>query len=100
MRWLLTINSPNTEQASFSLERQLNSGTSMTLNYMRTFGVHQQVMRNANQATGGTPQTNTGGYLYEYFPEAVFKENQLITSVNSAISKSLSLTAFLHTLLC
>jgi hypothetical protein len=86
--------SPNTEQASFSLERQLNSGTSMTLNYMRTFGVHQQVMRNANQATGGTPQTNTGGYLYEYFPEAVFKENQLITSVNSAISKSLSLTAF------
>jgi hypothetical protein len=86
--------SPNTEQASISLERQLTSGTSMTLNYMRTFGVHQQVMRNANQATGGTPQTNTGGYLYEYFPEAVFKENQLIASVNSAINKNLSVTAF------
>jgi uncharacterized membrane protein YgcG len=86
--------SPNTEQASVSLERQLTSGTSMTLNYMRTFGVHQQVMRNANQATGGTPQTNTGGYLYEYFPEAVFKENQLIASVNSVISKNLSVTAF------
>ena len=89
-----TYRAPNTEQASVSLERQLTSGTSMTLNYMRTFGVHQQVMRNANQATGGTPQTNTGGYLYEYFPEAVFKENQLIASVNSAVNKNLSLTAF------
>ncbi len=86
--------SPNTEQASISLERQLTPGTSMTLNYMRSFGVHQQVMRNANQATGGIPQTNTGGYLYEYFPEAVFKENQLIAGVNSAISKNLSVTAF------
>jgi uncharacterized membrane protein YgcG len=85
---------PNTEQASVSLERQLTSGTSMTLNYMRTFGVHQQVLRNANQATGGTPQTNTGGYLYEYYPEAVFKENQLIASVNSVVNKNLSLTAF------
>jgi hypothetical protein len=86
--------SPDTEQASVSMERQLTSGTSMTLNYMRTFGVHQQVTRNANQATGGTPQTSSGGYLYEYFSEAVFKENQLIASVNSVISKNLSLTAF------
>jgi len=89
-----TYHAPNTEQASVSLERQLSSGTSMTLNYMRTFGVHQQVLRNANQATGGTPQTNSGGYLYEYYPEAVFKENQLIASVNSVISKNLNLTAF------
>ena len=86
--------SPYNEQASVSLERQLSAGTSMTLNYMHTFGVHQQVTRNANQATGGTPQTNTGGYLYEYFPEAVFKENQLIASVNSVVNKNLSLTAF------
>jgi hypothetical protein len=89
-----TYRAPVAEQASVSLERQLTSGTSMTLNYMRTFGVHQQVLRNANQATSGTPQTNSGGYLYEYYPEAVFKENQLITSVNSAVSKNLSLTAF------
>ena len=89
-----TYRAPVTEQASVSLERQLTSGTSMTLNYMRTFGVHQQVVRNANQATGGTPQTNSGGYLYEFYPETVFKENQLIASVNSAVSKSLSLTAF------
>jgi hypothetical protein len=86
--------SPYNEQGSVSLERQLTSGTSVTLNYMHTFGVHQQVMRNANQATGGTPQTSSGGYLYEYYPEAIFVQNQLVTSVSSVISKNLNLTAF------
>ena len=86
--------SPYNEQGSVSLERQLTSGTSLTLNYMHTFGVHQQVMRNANQATGGTPQTSSGGYLYEYYPEAIFVQNQLVTSVSSVISKNLNLTAF------
>ena len=62
-----------TEQFGTSLERQLFTGTSLTLTYLHSFGVHQLVTRNANQATGGTPQTGTGGYLYEYFPEAVFK---------------------------
>ena len=86
--------SPNNEQASLSLERQLTAGTSLTLNYMRSFGIHQQVIRNANQARGGTPQDNSGGYLYEFYPEAVFKQSQLIASVNSTLSRKLSLMAF------
>jgi hypothetical protein len=49
------------------------------------------VTRNANQAIGGTPQTNTGGYLYEYYPEAVFKEDQMIVSVNGKLSKTMSM---------
>jgi hypothetical protein len=86
--------SPYNEQASISLERQINANTSMTLNYMHTFGVHQQVTRNANQAQDLNPADNHGGFLYEYFPEAVFKENQLIASVNSKITRNLSLTTF------
>ena len=43
---------------------------------------------------GGTPQTDSGGYLYQYYPEAVFKENQLIASVNARVTKNLSLTGF------
>jgi hypothetical protein len=86
--------SPYNEQGSVSLERQLFSGTSLTLTYMHTFGVHQVVTRNANQATGGTPQNSSGGYLNETYPEAIFKENQLIVSVNSKITKNLSLTSF------
>ena len=86
--------SPYNEQASLSLERQLTPTTSMTLNYMHSFGVHQLITRNANQATGGTPQNTSGGYLYEYYPEAIFKQNQLIASVNSTITKNMSLTSF------
>jgi hypothetical protein len=88
------FHAPNTEQAGASLERQLFSGTSATLTYLHSFGVHQLVTRNANQATGGTPQNNSGDYLYEYYPEAVFKQNQLIASVNAKVNKNLSLTGF------
>jgi hypothetical protein len=87
--------SPYNEQGSVSLERQLTSGTSLTLTYMHTFGVHQTVTRNANQiSANGTPQNNSGGFLYETYPEAVFKQNQLIASVNTKITKNLNLTSF------
>jgi len=68
--------SPYTGQLGASIERQLLSGTSVTTTYLRSFGAHQMVTRNANQATGGTPQTNAGGYLYEYYPEAVSKKTR------------------------
>jgi len=83
-----------TEQFGTSLERQLFPGTSLTFTYLHSFGVHQVVTRNANQATGGTPQTDSGGYLYEYYPEAVFKQNQAIFSANARVSKNLSLVGF------
>ncbi len=83
--------SPYTGQLGASIERQLFPGTSVTATYLRSFGAHQMVTRNANQAIGGTPQTNTGGYLYEYYPEAVFKEDQMIVSVNGKLSKKMSL---------
>jgi hypothetical protein len=89
-----SYHSPNTEQLAASIERQLSSGTSLTVTYLHSLGVHQQVTRNVNQATGGTPQDNSGGYLYEYYPEAVFKQNQLIASLNAKVSKNLSLLGF------
>jgi hypothetical protein len=88
------FHAPTTEQFGTSLERQLLPGTSATLTYLHSFGVHQLVTRNANQAIGGNPQTNSGGYLYEYFPEGVFKQNQAIVSVNSKLNKNLSLVGF------
>jgi hypothetical protein len=86
--------SPYNEQGSVSLERQLTPGTSLTLNYMHTFGVHQTVTRNVNQAPDLNPAHNLGGFKYEYFPEAVFTQNQLIASVNTKITKNLNLTGF------
>ena len=82
---------PYTQQTGMSLERQLYPGATATLTYLHSFGVHQQVTRNANQAIGGTPQTNTGGYLYQYFSEGVFKENQMILSINAKVNKNFSL---------
>ncbi len=38
------------------------------------FGVHQLVTRNANQASGGTPQTNSGGYLSAVFSRGSLQE--------------------------
>jgi hypothetical protein len=88
------FHSPYTQQLGASIERQVTSGTSATLTYLHSFGVHQLVTRNANQATGGTPQTNSGGYLYDYYPEAVFKQNQFIASVNAKINANLGVTGF------
>jgi Carboxypeptidase regulatory-like domain len=87
---------PYTEQTGTSLERQLFPGTSVTLTYLHSFGVHQQVTRNANQldSTDTYPLDPSGGYVYQYFPEAVFKQNQVIASVNSKVNKNLSLVGF------
>jgi hypothetical protein len=83
-----------TEQAGASIERQLWPGATVTLTYLHSFGVHQQVLRNANQAIGGTPQTSSQGYLYQYFPEAVFKQHQIIASFSTKAGKNLSLSGF------
>ena len=88
------FHAPVTEQLGGSLERQLFPGTSMTVTYLHSFGVHQQVTRNANQATGGTPQNTSGGYLNDYTSEAIFKQNQMIVSVNAKVGKNLSLLGF------
>ncbi|HEY1983871.1 MAG TPA: TonB-dependent receptor [Terracidiphilus sp.] len=91
-----TFHSPYTGQLGASIERQLNKGTSATVTYLHSFGVHQLVTINANQMEGdGTyPLDPTGGYLYQFQPEAVFKQNQVITSVNARLSKNLSLVGF------
>jgi hypothetical protein len=83
-----------TEQLGASLERQLLPGTSVTLTYLHSFGVHQPVIRNANQASGGTPQNASQNYLYEFFPEAVFKQNQLIANFNTKAGANLQFSGF------
>jgi len=94
--------SPYTGQAGVSLERQLHAGTSLTLTYLHSFGVHQLVTVNANQynpALGDAgespfPLDPSGAYIYQYYPEGVFEQNQLITSVNARLTKNLSLVGF------
>jgi hypothetical protein len=88
-----TYRSPYTGQAGASIERQLVPGTSVTATYLHSFGVHQMNTRNANQldSQGEYPIDPAGGYVYQFYPEAVFKQDQLIVSVNGKLGKNLNL---------
>jgi len=100
-----TYHSPYTQQLGASLERQLTKAVTVTGTYLRSFGVHQMVTRDANPFTPvpGTTYYNrsTGprlnpnlGIIQEYYPEAVFKQNQMILNVNARVSPKLSFFGF------
>jgi hypothetical protein len=91
------FHSPYTMQIGGSIERQLTKTANMSVTYLHSFGPHQLVTINANQwnpTTGDYPLDSGGGYIYEYDPEAVYKQNQVITSVNATITKRLSVVGF------
>ena len=100
-----TYHSPYTQQLSTSLERQLSKTTSLTLTYLRSYGVHQMVTRDSNAYLPGTfaygSATLTGtrpnptlGIVNQFDSEAVFKQNQLIVNVNARLSPNMSLSGF------
>jgi hypothetical protein len=97
--------SPYTEQLGASLERQVTKTVTVTGTYLHSFGVHQMVTRNANpyaplpgttfynSSTG--PRLNPSlGIVQEYYPEAIFKQNQMILNVNARISPKLGFFGF------
>jgi hypothetical protein len=96
---------PYTEQLGSSLERQLTKTTSLTLTYLHSYGVHQMATRDSNAFKPGTFQygsaTLTGtrpnpslGIVKEYYPEAVFKQNQLIVNINARFSPKFNVMGF------
>ncbi|MGH9563910.1 MAG: hypothetical protein ACRD3S_20850, partial [Terracidiphilus sp.] len=108
--------SPYMEQLGLSLERQLTKASTLTLTYMHSSGFHQLVTRDANAYLPGEYQINPSdpngppmidtsinngtrpdpnlGIVQQYFPEAVFNENQLIVNINARFSPKLSLFGF------
>jgi hypothetical protein len=97
--------SPYTQQFGAGLERQLTKGTSVTATYLHSFGVHQMATIDANAYLPGTfvygSATLTGtrpdpsrGIVNEYFPEAVFKQDQLILNVNAKLTSRLNVMGF------
>ena len=100
-----SYHSPYTEQFSASLERQLTKTTSLSATYLRTYGIHQMVTRDANAYLPGTfsygSSTLTGtrpyptlGIVEQFYPEAVFKQNQLIVNINARITPKFNLSGF------
>jgi carboxypeptidase family protein len=100
-----TYHSPYTEQYGVSLERQVTKAMTLTVTYLRSFGAHQMVQRDSNAYLPGTFQygstTLTGvrpnpnlGLVDQYFPEAVFKQNQVIANINARLSSRFSVIGF------
>lgn len=100
-----TYKSPYTGQFSASLERQLSKTISGTVTYMHAYGVHQMVTRNANAYLPGTyvygDPTKPGvrpvpssSIIQQYYPQGIFKQNQIIMNVNARITRSFSISGF------
>ena len=104
-----TYHSPYNEQVGTSLERQLTKTTTLTLTYLHTLGLHQMDTRDENaykpdagttfynSTTGPTPGVRPNpafGPIDEYFPEGVFKQNQVIVNVNARLKPTLSVMGF------
>ena len=96
--------SPYDSQLGLSIERQLGK-SSLSITALRTYGVHQLVTRNANAYLPGTFQygstTLTGtrpnpalGIVQQYYPEAIYKQNQLIANFNANLSRRFSLSGY------
>ncbi len=100
-----SFHSPYTEQLGGSIERQLTKTITTTVTYLHSFGVHQMVTRDANAYLPGTYEVGATtqsasrpdpslGIVNEYYPEAVYKQNQMILNVNARISPKFSLFGF------
>ena len=97
--------SPYTQQFGSSIERQLTKTTTLTATYLHSFGVHQIATIDANAyETGtfvygdptktGTRPDSTKGIVNEYYPEAVFKQDQLIVNVNARLTPNFNVMGF------
>lgn len=99
--------SPYTEMLGMSLERQLSKTATLTLTYLHAYGVHQMATIDANAFLPGTVTFNSAshtasgvrpdpnlGIVDEFFPEAIFKENQLIVNMNARVSSNFSISGF------
>ncbi len=96
--------SPTHEQLGLSLERQLTRSSTLTATYLRTLGVHQDATIDANAYLPGSyvygdPSTGVRPYpdlglIDETFPEAVYKQNQFILSLNARFGPRFSVTGY------
>jgi hypothetical protein len=86
--------SPYTQQFGASLERQVTKTQTATLTYLHSQGIHQLVEINANAPQFGAKYDANKGPEYQYFPEGVFKQDQLIFNTNVKFSNSFNAFGF------
>jgi hypothetical protein len=87
------LHAPAIAQTGVGIERQLTKSSTVSLTYLNSLGQHQLITRNANapQVPGYDPNAAN---IYQYYSEAVFKQNQLIANFNARFGQKLSLFGF------
>jgi hypothetical protein len=98
------LRAPYTAQTALSLERQLPKNIQVALTYVNSRGVHMLRSRNINAPLPGTydaSKPNSGvrpygglGDIYLYESSGMFKQNQLIATVNARVNARVSLFGF------
>jgi hypothetical protein len=100
-----SYHSPYSEILGLSLERQLTKRSTFTFSWLHTYGLHGMVVRDANayEPLPGTVYYNSStgprpnpayGPVDQYFPEGMYKENQIILNVNAQLSRNFGLFGF------
>jgi hypothetical protein len=99
-----TLRAPYILQSAVGVERQLPFNTSITFTYANSHGLHLLRSRDINAPLPGTynpnvpgsgvfPLGNTGP-LFLTESSGLYNQNQLITSVNSKVTKNISLFSY------
>jgi hypothetical protein len=87
------LHAPIIEQFAGSLERQLSKGSTVSVTFLHSLGQHQLITRNSNAPYLGDFDPALPN-IYQYYSEAVFKQNQIITNFNARFGPKLSLFGF------
>jgi hypothetical protein len=89
------LRSPYTQQMALSVERELVKGTTLSVTYMNSRGLHTLRSRNINAPlpdTGLRPLP--GGNIYAYESSGRFRQHQVIANVNARITRRYSLFGY------
>ncbi len=97
------LRAPYVIQSAIGVERQLPRNTTIALTYTNTHGLHQLLTRDIN-----APLPGTGGFypnpavlpypgrgpIYDFESAGLYNQNQVMTNVNSRMTKNISLFGF------
>lgn len=96
---------PSLLQSAVALEHQLPHGLSFAVNYTSTRGVHQLLTRDINaplpiafnslgEAIGPRPFGTVAGDIYQYEASGIFRQNQVIVSMNAKLNSRFSMFGY------
>ena len=87
------LHAPVNEQAAGSIERQVTKASTVSVTYLYSLGQHQLITRNAN-APQVPDYDPAAANIYQYYSEAVYKQNEIIANFNARFSPRLSIFGF------